>query len=199
MILLVCIILAIAGVVAASVTGLIDYRAMLSRIPLVSKIVALQTAGSTAESYDSLTQENATLKKQVQALTMEVDVLSEGSQSNNNMAVNSNGGDGAAASGQTPVFNQLQQQVHKDLAYYYANMKPDSAVAILGNQDPQMVSEILYEMNKDQASPILAAMDPAQAAKLLKLMAGIDSGVKNQEPGSGSEDLEANASSGVGE
>ena len=54
-------------------------------------------------------------------------------------------------------------------------MKPESAVAILSNQDPQVAAAILHEMDKDQAGQILAAMDPAQAAKLLKLIADIDS------------------------
>jgi flagellar motility protein MotE (MotC chaperone) len=185
-IVLVCLILAVAGVVAASTMGLIDIRATLSKIPYVDEFVAPQTPGQTTESYAALKQENDSLKKQVQTLTMEDEVLSKGSQSNNNAPGSGTGAGGAggltsggSAAG-NPVFDQAQQQVYQNLANYYASMKPESAVAILGNQDPQMVSEILYEMDKDAASQILAAMDPVQAAKLLKLIAEIDSEVKAQ-------------------
>ncbi|MGD0622037.1 MAG: hypothetical protein ABSA82_06200 [Thermacetogeniaceae bacterium] len=167
--------------------GLIDLRATLSKIPYVDEFVA---PGQTTESYAALKQENDSLKKQVQALTMEDEVLSKGSQSNNNAPGSGTGATGAggltgggSAAG-NPVFDQAQQQVYQNLANYYASMKSESAVAILGNQDPQMVSEILYEMDKDAASQILATMDPVQAAKLLKLIAEIDSEVKAQSSGS---------------
>ena len=84
---------------------------------------------------------------------------------------------------EVPWFDQAQQQVYKNLANYYANMQPASALAILNKQDQQTVAEILYEMDQDQASQILTVMDPAQAAKLLKLIAGIDSEVKAQSSG----------------
>ncbi len=188
-IVLICLILAVAGVAAASMAGLIDLRATLSNIPYVDEFVAPKTPGQATESYAALKQENDNLNKQVQALTMEEDVLSKGSQSNNDTAGTGTGNGGAgglegggSAAGK-PVFDQAQQQVYQNLADYYASMKPESAVAILSNQDPQMVSEVLYEMDKDAASQILAAMDPVQAAKLLKLIAEIDSGVKTQESG----------------
>jgi hypothetical protein len=158
-------------------------------MPYLDKM-AVQPA--TTESYDTLKQENDSLKKQVQALTLEDAVLSKGSQSNNGGfgsgagdGLEGSGGAAASASGYPPVFDQTQQQVYKNLASYYANMQPASAVAILVNQDQQTVSEILYEMDKDQGSQILAAMDPVQAAKLLKLIAGIDSEVKMQSTGAG--------------
>jgi flagellar motility protein MotE (MotC chaperone) len=160
-------------------TGLFHYQSMLANIPYVNRFVAQPTTGNATESYSALKQENDNLNKQVQALTLEDAVLSKGAQSNNDAA--GIGTDGVTA--ENPVFDQTQQQVYKNLANYYANMQPASAVAILGNQDQQTVAEILYEMDKDQASPILAAMDPAQAAKLLKLIAGIDSEVTAQSSG----------------
>jgi flagellar motility protein MotE (MotC chaperone) len=184
-IVLVCFILGVAGVVAASITGLFNYQNTLSKIPYLNKLVAQSTTGKPLESYNALQQENDTLKKQVQALTLEDAVLSEGSQSSNNVSATGAGTalEGDGNTGGTPVFDPMQQQVYKNLANYYANMQPATAVAILGNQDQQTVSEILYEMDKDQASQILAAMDPAQAAKLLKIIASIDSEVKAQPSG----------------
>jgi flagellar motility protein MotE (MotC chaperone) len=163
-------------------TGLVSYQAMLSKIPYISRFVAQPATGKATESYAALQQENDSLKKQVQALTLEDAVLSKGSLSNSGTSGTGAGGglEGAGGTAGNPVFDQAQQQVYKNLANYYSNMQPASAVAILANQDQQTVSEILYEMDKDQGSQILAAMDPVQAAKLLKQIAGIDSEIKAQ-------------------
>jgi flagellar motility protein MotE (MotC chaperone) len=176
----------VAGVVAAAKTGLISSD-LLSQIPYVNKLVVQPSTGKATEPDDTLKQENDSLKKQVQALTLEDAVLSKGSQPNNGASGTGPGEglEGGSGTAGNPVFDQAQQQVYKNLANYYANMQPASAVAILGNQDQQTVSEILYEMDKDQGSQILAAMDPAQAAKLLQLIAGIDSEVKAQSSGAG--------------
>lgn len=64
-----------------------------------------------------------------------------------------------------------QKEVHKELADYYANMKPDAAVAILNNHTSQLVAGILHEMEKDQAGEILSRLDPEQAAELIELIA----------------------------
>jgi len=148
-------------------------------------LVAQPTTDIATESDDDLKQENDSLKKQVQALTLEDEVLSKGSQSNNGASGTGTGGvpEGGDGTAGSPVFDQAQQQVYKNLANYYANMQPASALAILNKQDQQTVAEILYEMDQDQASQILTVMDPAQAAKLLKLIAGIDSEVKAQSSG----------------
>lgn len=66
-----------------------------------------------------------------------------------------------------------QKKIYRELADYYTNMKPTAAVAILKNQDSQMVAGILHEMEKEQAGEILSALDPAQAAKLIELIAEI--------------------------
>ena len=184
-IVLVCLIVGVAGVVAASVSGVFNYQNTLSKIPYVNKFVAPSSTGKVTESYGTLQQENDSLKKQVQALTLEDAVLSESSQSNVNASGTgaATGLEGSGNSDGTPAIDLSQLQVYKNMANYYANMEPATAVAILGNQDQLTVSEILYEMDKDQASQILAAMDPAQAAKLLKMMAVIDSQVKEQSSG----------------
>ncbi len=64
-----------------------------------------------------------------------------------------------------------QKDVYQELAEYYANMKPDAAVAILKNHTPQLVAGILHEMEKDQAGKILSRLDPEQAAELIELIA----------------------------
>ena len=129
---------------------------MLSKIPYVNKFVAQPTTDIATESYDDLKQENDSLKKQVQSLTWRTR-LSKGAQSNNGTSGTGTGGvpEGSDGTAGNPVFDQAQQQVYKNLANYYANMQPASALAILDKQDPQTVAEILYEMDKNQASQIL--------------------------------------------
>ncbi|MGI6405913.1 MAG: MotE family protein [Syntrophaceticus sp.] len=63
-----------------------------------------------------------------------------------------------------------QREVYKELAEYYANMKPESAVAILNNHPSQLVAGILHEMEKDQAGEILSRLEPEQAAELIELI-----------------------------
>jgi hypothetical protein len=166
-------------------TGMFNYQDTLSKIPYINNFVAQPATGKAAEPYDTLKQENDSLKKQVQELTLEDAVLSKSSQSNSNAAGTGAGTglDGAGNTGGQPVIDLSQLQVYKNMSNYYANMEPATAVAILSNQDQQTVSEILYEMSKDQASQILSAMDPAQAAKLLKAIAVIDGEVKAQSSG----------------
>lgn len=64
-----------------------------------------------------------------------------------------------------------QKEVYKELAEYYANMKPDAAVAILNNHTSQLAAGILHEMEKDQAGEILSRLDTEQAAELIELIA----------------------------
>jgi flagellar motility protein MotE (MotC chaperone) len=161
--------------VVGAKAGWFDDQVVLSHIPLIN---------GESESYATLQQENASLKKQVQTLTEEL-VMSQGSQSNAGIV----SGNGAAAptTGQQSVFDQTEQQVDKDQAKYYANMDPSVAASILSKQDLQTVAGVLYEMNKSSASDILSVMDPTQAANLLKLMASIDSALNTQQSAASSQ------------
>ncbi len=173
-ILLCLILLAVAGIFITSKLGLVNYQKMLSTIPLVDDIMTQPSAGSMAAEDAALKQENESLKMQVQTLQEEV----AQSQVSSTGAVTSTSSPNPGTG--NPVDDQAQQEVYKNLADYYANMQPESAVAILDNQDPQVAAAILHEMDQDQAGQILAAMDPAQAAKLLKLIADIDSKAQTQ-------------------
>lgn len=156
--------------VVASKTGLINLNNMLGKSPLAGAAASQNPGGADAAAYNSLKQENSSLKQQVAMLQKEVS-LNQGGLLNSPIAT------GAAS---TLVSVAQQQATFKDLAGYYASMKPAAAVLILNNLDPQMVAGILHRMDKDQAGQILAAMDPAQAAKVIKLIADISNSSNNQ-------------------
>lgn len=182
-----CLVLAVAGLAGAGVAGWIDYQPLLSRVPFIRTIVdhdagSDAAAAAAAAAYDALKQENESLRKQVEALQQEA-VLGSGLQIG--AGAGSVGGTGISG-GSTGAGDSLadslaadqeaRKKLYQDLAEYYAGMRPASAVAILGNQDPEMVAEVLHEMDKEQAGQLLQAMDPALAAKILGIIADIESG-----------------------
>ncbi len=183
LVLLCIIILAAAGIATAQFTGLVHVNSLLSRLPLISTSQSqpAQASGgrpADAASYNSLLLANSKLKQQLAALQAQV--------------AQANGGQpGSAAQNAGGITTQSiateQPETYKDLAGYYADMKPAAAVAILGNLDPNMVAGILYEMNKDQAGQILAGMDPAQAAKVIKLIASLSNANPDQQSDQGME------------
>lgn len=173
-ILLCLVVLAGAGVAAASMAGWINVKDVLAKVPFIGSAAVPDAAGADA-AYNALKQENNSLKQRV-AMLQEQAVLSQGGQPNSTQKIS-----GAAAQ----VTGAQQKSTYKDLAGYYAGMKPDSAVAILNNLDPQMVAGILHEMDKDQAGQIFAAMDPVQAAKVIKLIADLSNTGNNQSDNQG--------------
>ncbi|MGD0152374.1 MAG: hypothetical protein ABSC17_01225 [Thermacetogeniaceae bacterium] len=169
-IILLCLLLAGAGVAVASVAGLINIKDILGKMPLANSAASQNAGGTDAAAYNALKQENSSLKQQVAMLQKEV-ALSQGGQP----------GMSITTLGITTLAGVVQQQAtFKDLAGYYGSMKPAEAVAILNNLDPQMTAGILHAMDKDQAGQILAAMDPAQAARAIGLIAAISNAINNQ-------------------
>lgn len=59
----------------------------------------------------------------------------------------------------------------KQLAKYYAEMKPKEAVAIIDKLDDDTVIGILINLESDQTAKILATMDPKRAARLVNKLA----------------------------
>jgi flagellar motility protein MotE (MotC chaperone) len=173
-ILLIVVILAAAGLGVASATGAVNLQAVISRLPLIGAASGGSPThppdgypGADAATYNSLKLENGRLKQQVASLTQQL-ALMQGSQPGS-AAGSANKKSGIA----TQSLTTDQASTFKDLAGYYAGMKPAAAVAILSNLDPQMTAGILHEMDKEEAGQILAGMDPAQAAKVIKLIAGL--------------------------
>jgi flagellar motility protein MotE (MotC chaperone) len=59
----------------------------------------------------------------------------------------------------------------KQLAKYYAEMKPKEAVAIMDMLDDDTVIGILINLESDQTAKILATMEPKRAARLVNKLA----------------------------
>jgi flagellar motility protein MotE (MotC chaperone) len=179
-IIILLLLLIIGGIAGASALGLLNIKGMLSKVPLLKDTVLSSSTGKSTNqpSYEDLKKENDNLKKQVAELKKEATVnLSD--QLNGSGATNSTSTNTAAVSAAAAAATAQQKKTYRNLADYYAGMKPETAVAILKNQDPVEVAGILHEMDKDTAGAILSAMDPLQAAKMIDLVGGIDSAAAN--------------------
>ncbi|HEX3031765.1 MAG TPA: hypothetical protein VHS59_05915 [Bacillota bacterium] len=64
-----------------------------------------------------------------------------------------------------------QEDKYKQLAKYYAEMKPKEAVAIMDLLSDEVVLGILTQLESDQTAKILAAMEPKRAAGLVDNLA----------------------------
>lgn len=120
---------------------------------------------STDSRLETLQKENTQLKatagnlqKQISALTAEKEALSQKQLSMEQEILNK---DTAADSTSTKTDS------FKQIAKYYAEMKPQDAVAILKNLDDDTVIGILVNLDSDQTAKILTAMDAKKAAQLI--------------------------------
>ncbi len=146
---------------AALILSIAGAGLWVKKIPLFQETIFYQQKNSKPLERD-LQKENEELKAKVaelqQALSMKANDSEKAAEKNSD----------------PPKTDPVEQKkIYRELADYYTNMKPTAAVAILKNQDSQMVAGILHEMEKEQAGEILSALDPAQAAKLIELIAEI--------------------------
>ncbi|HAA90241.1 MAG: hypothetical protein XD63_1208 [Thermoanaerobacterales bacterium 50_218] len=162
---LLCLLVIVAGgIVAAVTTGWIDLGRLGESFPFLAKWVSSENVKEDA----SLEEENKKLKAKIAKLEKEVKELR--AQKEMLQQLQKNLEESKAAEEERLAEEQRRKERYRDLATYYAEMEPESAVAILDNLDPGMVAEILQAMDPEQAGAILEAMDPGRAAELLKLM-----------------------------
>jgi len=166
----------IAGIVyALDWFAVIDVNGMARKIPVVGKLIpesksAVKPASKTASQAQEnpLEKENKQLKEQVGKLNNEVKKLNENNNSLKNKQeeyknIIKNLEDAKKE-------NAANAAGYKELAAYYADMKPAAAVQIMDNLDDDTVIGILLNLEDEQAGKILAAMDPKRAAQIVRKM-----------------------------
>lgn len=124
--------------------------------------------GKSPDSDSKLQEENRQLKAQVAGLQKQLAALKSEKEAmvqkqlelEQKLLSQADTKDKAAAQSST-------ESSFKQLARYYAEMKPKEAVAIMDKLDDETVIGILINLENDQTAKILATMDPKRAARLV--------------------------------
>lgn len=164
---LVIIVILVGCIVAASTIGWLDFKELIQKVPLLGDIAGdnvLQEVDLKKEN-DRLKKQMAEQEKEIKQLNAQIKILQQIEQ---DLAENK-----AQAEVVATEENQRREN-YRELAAYYAEMKPEAAVAIFNNLEQDAAAIILQAMPRDQAGKIFGAMDPKQAAELLKIMANLE-------------------------
>lgn len=157
--------------------AVINVNKMLSKVPIIKNVIShdkstgqnVSSKVSTSVTEKSPTEkENLNLKKQVIDLKKQVDELKK---SNDSLKASKD----EAVTNLQNIENTQKDKTskasgYKQLANYYANMKPAEAVKIMNNLDDETIIGILINLENEQAGKILAAMDPKRAAIIVSKM-----------------------------
>jgi flagellar motility protein MotE (MotC chaperone) len=175
--------------------GIFKFKTLLAEIPGGDKIIAFTSKGTAGEvkspqqngvqpnnsksvdssSVDSKLQlENQQLKAQIKDYQKQLETLKVENKAHlqrqqeleqkilNQAETVAKEGDQATTGPETAF---------KQLAKYYAEMKPKEAVAIMDMLDDDTVIGILINLESDQTAKILATMEPKRAARLVNKLA----------------------------
>lgn len=176
--LVISILAVLAGTVyALDWLGVFKVQKLLTKIPggtkltgLVNKEPAAPKTGKTPDPDSRLQEENRQLKAQIANLQKQLAALKSEKesmvrkQSELEQKLLSQADTGGKAAGQNDTGPESS---FKQLAKYYAEMKPKQAVAIMDKLDDETVIGILINLENDQTAKILATMDPKRAARLV--------------------------------
>ena len=196
LLLLIAILAVLAGAVyALNWLGIFKFKTWLVKIPGGDKIIAYTSKGTAGEvkspklngdqpnsskPVDSSTVgsklqlENQQLKAQIKGFQTQLETLKVENkaqlqkQQELEQKILSQTETVVKAGDQT---TKGSDTAYKQLAKYYAEMKPKEAVAIIDKLDDDTVIGILINLESDQAAKILATMDPKRAARLVNKLA----------------------------
>lgn len=154
---------------AGAKTGWFDLRQQLSQLPGISRLLpaAAPAPGEAVAANARLERENLRLAQEIKALQeqLQQELAEKQAQREYLEALEQK----VALLEGTPRQQQSaggSQVDYKQLAAYYAEMKPESAKAIMEHLEDEMVLGILRQMENEQAAKILAALPAERAARL---------------------------------
>lgn len=195
LLMLIVILAVLAGsVYALDWLGVFKFQNLLVKIPGGAKIIALTTkevpvqgnkqkspvgkpgvskSGESTTTDNLVQQENQKLKVQVKDLQKQLEALKveNKAQVQKQQELEQQLISQSDNVNNTDESDSGTESSYKQLAKYYAEMKPKEAVAIMDKLDDDTVIGILINLENEQTAKILATMDPKRAARLVNKLA----------------------------